>query len=78
MQYDKLLTLEKRKILNIVKHEYVKLDFSKLTGILDNNYKEPLWMDFSVLLYKMNIKNPDILAYDILLKKLSKPFIRFY
>lgn len=78
MQYNKLLIEDKRKLLSIVKHEYVNLDFSKLTEILDNNYKEPLWMDISVLLYGMNIKNPDIIAYDVLLKKLSKPFVRFY
>ena len=77
MQYNKLLIEDKRKLLSIVKHEYVNLDFSKLTEILDNNYKEPLWMDISVLLYGMNIKNPDIIAYDVLLKKLSKPFVRF-
>lgn len=78
MQYDKLLMEDKRKLLNIVKHEYIRLDFSKLTNILDNNYKEPLWMDISVLLYKLKIENPDITAYDILLKKLSKSFVRFY
>lgn len=78
MQYDRLLAPDKRKLLNVVKHEYVSLDFSKLTGILDNNYKEPLWMDISVLLYSGNFRKPDITAYDILLKKLSKPFVRFY
>ena len=78
MQYDKLLIEDKRKLLNIVKHEYVKLDFSKLTNVLDNNYKEPLWMDISVLLYKLNIQTPDVSVFDILLKKLSKPFMRFY
>lgn len=78
MQYDKLLAEEKRKLLNIVKHEFVSLDFSKMTDILDNNYSEPLWMDVSVLLYSLNIKNVDITIYDILLKKLSKPFARFY
>lgn len=78
MQYDKLLREDKRKLLNIVKHEYVKLDFSKLTNVLDNNYIEPLWMDISVLIYKLKIKNPDISIFDILLKKLSKQFVRFY
>ena len=78
MQYDKLLAEEKRKLLNIVKHEFVSLDFSKMTDILDNNYSEPLWMDVSVLLYSLNIKKVDITIYDILLKKLSKPFVRFY
>ena len=78
MQYDKLLIEDKRKLLNIVKHEYVSLDFSKVTNVLDNNYIEPLWMDVSVLLYGLKIKNPDITAYDILLKKLSKKFVRFY
>ena len=60
MQYDKLLAEEKRKLLNIVKHEFVSLDFSKMTDILDNNYSEPLWMDVSVLLYSLNIKKVDI------------------
>ena len=78
MQYDKLLREDKRKLLNIVKHEYVKLDFSKLTNVLDNNYIEPLWMDISVLMYKLKIENPDISIFDILLKKLSKQFVRFY
>lgn len=78
MQYDMLLVEDKRKLLNIVKHEYVKLDFSKLTNVLDNNYIEPLWMDISVLMYKLNIKTPEISIFDILLKKLSKPFMRFY
>ena len=78
MQYDKLLVEDKRKLLNIVKHEYVKLDFSKITNVFDNNYSEPLWMDISVLLYGLDIKNHDITIYDILLKKLSKQFMRFY
>lgn len=78
MQYNRILVEDKRKILNIVKHEYVNLDFSKLIEVVDNTYKEPLWMDISVLLYNMNFKNPDITIYDILLKKLSKPFVRFY
>lgn len=78
MQYGSLLVEEKRKLLNIVKYENVNLDFSKATGILDNNYNEPLWMDISVLLYTSNFKNHDITIYDILLKKLSKPFVRFY
>ena len=78
MQYDKLLNEDKRKLLSLVKHECVKLDFSKLTNVLDNNYAEPLWMDVSVLLYALNIQNPDITVFNILLKKLSKPFARFY
>ena len=78
MQYDKLLIEDKRKLLNIVKNEYVELDFSKLKNVFDNNYKEPLWMDVSVLLYNLNIKDADILAFDILLNKFSKQFMRFY
>ncbi len=78
MQYDKLLVEDKRKLLNLVKHEYINLDFSKLTTILDNNYTEPLWMDVSILLYGLNIINPDITVFDILLHKLSKQFARLY
>lgn len=78
MQYDKLLAEEKRKLLNIVKTENIILDFSKVTGILDNYYSEPLWMDLSVLLYNLKIKDPEITIYDILLKKISEPFVRFY
>lgn len=78
MQYDKLLIEDKRKLLNIVKSEYVKLDFSKLENMFDNNYKNPLWLDVSVLLYNLKLETVDFTAFDILLKKLSKQFIRFY
>ena len=78
MQYDKLLVEDKRKLLNLVKHEYINLDFSKLTNILDNYYTEPLWMDVSILLYQLNITTPDITIFDILLNKLSKSFARLY
>lgn len=78
MQYDKLLVEDKRKLLNLVKHEYINLDFSKLTNILDNYYTEPLWMDVSILLYQLNITTPDITIFDIILNKLSKPFARLY
>ena len=77
MEYDKLLKEEKREISNLVNHEFIKLDFSKLKIILDNNYNEPRWMDIYILLYKANLpENIDV--YDILLEKLSKPLLKFY
>lgn len=77
MQYNKLLIEEKRKLLNLVKRDFIKLDFSKVTAVLDNNLTEPLWMDVYILIYKCNLP-PDIQIYDILLKKLSVPILRFY
>lgn len=77
MEYDKLLREEKRKISNLINHEFVNLDFSNLKMMLDNNYNEPRWMDVYILLYKANLPE-DIEAYDILLEKLSKPLLKFY
>ncbi|MBQ9267062.1 MAG: hypothetical protein IJ217_02105 [Clostridia bacterium] len=77
MEYDKLLREEKRKIANLINHEFVNLDFSNLKMILDNNYNEPRWMDVYILLYKAKLP-ADIEAYDILLEKLSKPLLKFY
>ncbi len=77
MEYDKLLKEEKRKITNLIKHEFVSLNFSNLKVILDNNYNEPRWMDVYILLYKAGLPE-DIEAYDILLEKLSKPLLKFY
>ena len=77
MQYDMLLKDEKRKMSNLIKYDFVKLNFSYLKLILDNNYKEPRWMDVYILLYKANLPK-DIIAYDILLEKLSKPLNKFY
>ncbi len=77
MQYDMLLKDEKRKISNLIKYEFVKLNFSYLKLILDNNYNEPRWMDIYILLYKSNLPK-DVIAYDILLEKLSKPLFKFY
>ncbi len=77
MEYDKLLREEKRKISNLIKHEFVSLDFSNLKMILDNNYNEPRWMDIYILLYKAKLP-ADVLGYDILLEKLSKPLLKFY
>lgn len=77
MEYDKLLREEKRKISNLIKHEFVSLDFSNLKMILDNNYNEPRWMDVYILLYKAKLP-ADVLGYDILLEKLSKPLLKFY
>ena len=77
MQYDMLLKDEKRKMSNLIKYDFVKLNFSYLKLILDNNYNEPRWMDVYVMLYKANLPK-DIIAYDILLEKLSKPLNKFY
>lgn len=72
-----MLREEKRKLLNLMRYEYIKLDFSKLTSILDNNLGEPRWMDVYVMLYKAGLP-ADIVAYNILLEKLSKPIFWFY
>lgn len=77
MQYDMLLKNEKRKISNLMKYEFIKLNFSYLKLILDNNYNEPRWMDIYILIYKAGLPK-DIIAYDILLEKLSKPLFKFY
>lgn len=77
MEYDKLLKEEKRKISNLINHEFISLDFSNLKMILDNNYNEPRWMDVYILLYKAKLP-ADVLSYDILLEKLSKPLLKFY
>ncbi|MBR4110217.1 MAG: hypothetical protein IKK43_00790 [Clostridia bacterium] len=77
MQYDMLLKDEKRKMSNLIKYDFVKLNFSYLKLILDSNYNEPRWMDIYILLYKANLPK-DIIAYDILLEKLSKPLNKFY
>ena len=57
--------------------KYVKLDYSKMTAVFENNLNAPRWMDIYTLIYKCNLP-PDIKAYDILLKKLSTPLMRFY
>lgn len=75
MQYNKLLLEEKGKILNLIDKKYIKLDFSKLTSIVENNLSNPRWMDIYILIYKAGLA-PDIMAYDILLKKLSKPILK--
>lgn len=77
MQYTNLLIEEKRKLLTLVNKKFVKLDFSKVTSVLDNNMLEPRWMDVYILIYKCNLP-PDIIAYNILLSKLSTPILRFY
>lgn len=77
MQYDTLLREEKRKLLNLMNYEFVKLDFSKLSIRLDNNLEKPRWMDTYVELYKANLP-PDITIYNILLEKLSTPINYFY
>lgn len=77
MLSNNLLREEKRKILNLMSHEYVKLDFSKLSTTLDNNFSEPRWMDMYVMLYKANLP-ADITIYNILLEKLSTRTFWFY
>lgn len=77
MQYEKLLIEEKGKLLNLVKKDFIKLDFSKVIAVLDNNLLQPLWMDIYILIYKCNLP-ADIQIYDIILKKLSTPTLRFY
>ena len=77
MQYNQLLIEEKRKLLTIMERKYVKLNFSKMVSIFENNLKNPRWMDIYILIYKCNLPQ-DIKAYDILLKKLSMPLMRFY
>lgn len=76
MQFDKLLLEEKGRVLNLMNKKYVKLDFSKMTSIVENNLADPRWMDLYILIYKSGIA-PDIKAYDILLQKLSAPILRF-
>ena len=78
MQYPTMLLKdEKRKISSLIKHDFVKLDFSNLKLILDNDLNEPKWMDVYILLYKAKLPQ-DIISYDILLNKLSSPFLKFY
>ena len=76
MQYDLLLKDEKRKISAIMKKEYVSLKFSELHLILDNNYNEPRWMNTYIMLYKASLPK-NIVAYDILLEKLSTSLLKF-
>jgi len=76
MQYGKLLLEEKGKILNLMNKKFIKLDFSKLTSVVENNLAEPRWMDLYILIYKAGLA-PDIQAYDILLKKLSTPILKY-
>lgn len=76
MQYGKLLLEEKGKLVNLMNKKFIKLDFSKLTSIVESNLAEPRWMDLYILIYKSGLA-PDIKAYDILLKKLSTPILKF-
>jgi len=77
MHDDLLLKDQKRRISAIMKKEYVTLKFSELHLILDNNYNEPRWMNTYILLYKASLPK-NIVAYDILLEKLSAPLLKFY
>jgi len=71
------LKTEKRKLSSIMKKENVELKFSNLQYILDNNFNEPRWMDTYILLYKAALPR-NIIAYDILLSKLSESLLKFY
>jgi hypothetical protein len=76
MQCNEFLNIENKKILEIIKNEFVPLDFSNLSEIIENNYNETLWMDVYNLIFKCNLV-ADITAFDIILKKLSKPVLKF-
>lgn len=70
MNYSGEIIVENPKLLNIINHEFVKLDFSKLTSLSASNWYEPTFMDTYVLIYKAQLP-PDIISYHILLEKLS-------
>lgn len=76
MQYNKLLLEEKGKVLNLMRKKYMEVDFSKLTSVAENNLSSPRWMDVYILIYKAGLA-PDITSYDILLKKLSTPILKY-
>ena len=50
VQYNQLLIEEKRKLLAIMEKKYVKLDFTKMTAIFENNLDAPRWMDIYILI----------------------------
>ncbi len=77
MPYDLILKDDKRKLISLMKKEYVTLKFSELNLILDNNFNEPRWMDTYILLYKAALPK-NIGIYDILLQKLSSSMLKFY
>lgn len=77
MQQNKMLIEEKRKLLPLLKSDYIKTDFSKVTSLLDNNLSLPRWMDVYILIYKAKLP-PNIKIYDILLNQLSKSIFKFY
>lgn len=77
MQYESLLEDERRRISSVMKKQYVTLRFSELHLILDNNYNEPRWMNTYIMLYKASLPK-NIVAYDILLEKLSRSLLKFY
>lgn len=76
MQYNKLPMEEKGKLISLMNKKYKKIDFSKMTCVLENNLFAPRWMDLYILIYKSGLA-PDIKAYDVLLKKLSTPILKF-
>lgn len=78
MLFESLQKDEKKKVLNLVKDEYICMDFSNVSILQGSNYNEPMWMDVYVLLFKAKLP-ADINIYNILLEKLSTPtlYMRF-
>lgn len=76
MRYNSTMLEENQKLLSLMNCEYVNLDFSKLSAVSVTNWWEPIFMDTYVLLYKANLP-PDIIAYNILLQKLSQKTFYF-
>ncbi|MBQ9279501.1 MAG: hypothetical protein IJ215_00400 [Clostridia bacterium] len=76
MRYSGTLIDENQKILSLISHEYVKLDFSSLSSLSVTNWNEPSFMDNYVLIYKANLP-ADITIYNILLEKLSSKIFLF-
>ena len=50
MQCNTLLNDEKAKLLTLIKKKFVKLDFSKIISVVENNLNDPLWMDIYILI----------------------------
>ena len=74
MQYGKILLEDRAKLSTLMAKKFINTDFSKLTEIIESNDNIPCWMDTYILIYKCSLPR-DIIAYDILLKKLSQPHI---
>ncbi len=74
MQYENLPKEEKRKLMCLIRDEYIDVDFSNAFLLPNTNFDEPRWMDTYVYLYKANLPS-DIIIYNILLEKLSTSFM---